>query len=475
MKKWLFFLLSLLASSAAHAAPKRIAATTYSVLRQDQGQFLVVNSSSNTTLVLPLANAVGSGWNVCITQAGSGNATILAQQQDLIDNGTALVLQGGQSACLHGDGQTFWSQRGIACCTVATTTAQSSTEVDSNNDLITVLLNGSINGSLNVGRAVNFHITGSGALTGGGHVLGLLSRSYYDGTGTLPLGIGEESVYQVTNAAGTVSQMILHAVHMNNNQGNITELDGYMPILSPSDNTGTIQYTIDHGCPDWSTVPRIAVGRWCISNKDGSKVIQSAGKIYGPYGNANLNAGVVQGEVAPAAHPGWVSTNYYFGVNPSGTLTTVGALADVTYYVPIMVPQRTLLTELGVEVTVGAASSTLQLGIYRSNNGAPNGLLYSSPDQSSTGTGSKTANPNIVLETGLYWLGVQTDGGAPTLRAYNEQDAVRLIGNCSADNAVTRTLAAAPGAKTWPNVPTIICNDSSAGVFPLLWLRGGVI
>lgn len=106
-----------------------------------------------------------------------------------------------------------------------------------------------------------------------------------------------------------------------------------------------------------------------------------------------------------------------------GSARTTASLADGTACaVPFWVGQSTSFDRIGVNVTTLAAASAVRLGIYDdSGRGSPATLELQAGTVDSTSTGAKELTIAVTLSTGLHWLVVVPQGGAPTMQAFNGQ------------------------------------------------------
>jgi hypothetical protein len=91
--------------------------------------------------------------------------------------------------------------------------------------------------------------------------------------------------------------------------------------------------------------------------------------------------------------------------------------------VPFEVVSQVSITELDVEVTTAAASSTIRLGI-RAHDPATGEPKSGAPlvdagtiDSSTTGVKPKALAAPLVLTPGWYWYTITAQGGAPTVRS----------------------------------------------------------
>lgn len=113
------------------------------------------------------------------------------------------------------------------------------------------------------------------------------------------------------------------------------------------------------------------------------------------------------------------SGSYYTTPGSVATATRPDQVATAS---PLLVQKTATFDRIAVEVTtVGAAGSTISLGIYNDNGGTPGALNTDAGTVAGDGTtGVKTITISVTLTPGLYWLSARTNTGgtAPTCRAY---------------------------------------------------------
>lgn len=112
--------------------------------------------------------------------------------------------------------------------------------------------------------------------------------------------------------------------------------------------------------------------------------------------------------------------NYYTFWNQAADTTQITVVGTVIW-TPFPVDAPAAFDTVGVDVTTGAASSTLACGIYSdSGYGKPDALLTTLSaglDTSAVAQPTATLTPNIGLGVGLYWLAYVALVGTPTLRS----------------------------------------------------------
>lgn len=103
---------------------------------------------------------------------------------------------------------------------------------------------------------------------------------------------------------------------------------------------------------------------------------------------------------------------YYVAGHVSGNLSTITLSVDQLFAVPLVVPFRTRIDRIGINV-LGAAAGNARIGIYSSVglvNLKPLMLLLDSGELDVSGTGFKTATVSLVLQPDiLMWACVHTN------------------------------------------------------------------
>jgi len=116
--------------------------------------------------------------------------------------------------------------------------------------------------------------------------------------------------------------------------------------------------------------------------------------------------------------------------------TTLAVGANIMYAIPIFVPTTTTYTAISVEVTTLKAGASIQLGIYRDLNGAPDALVLDAGNVSAAATGLKTIVISQALTPGWYWLiGLASD--TPAVRATTAAGGFRMLGGTSGTDVTT--------------------------------------
>jgi len=130
---------------------------------------------------------------------------------------------------------------------------------------------------------------------------------------------------------------------------------------------------------------------------------QTSGRMIGATGN----------EIPTSVWPSIATGRYYFP-RGWGSTSTVAITKDFAIATPpIIIPERTTFTTIGIHVTVGVASSVARLGVYKMGaDGVPTTLVLDAGTVSTASTGERNITISLTLEAGAYQLAYQNTGGA---------------------------------------------------------------
>jgi hypothetical protein len=152
-----------------------------------------------------------------------------------------------------------------------------------------------------------------------------------------------------------------------------------------------------------------------------------------------------------AAEPGQRTGRWFPQATDAQSFTMI---ADRLYLVPIVLHRRRIIQKIGAVVPIlGAAGSLLRYGIYADSDGTPVTRILDAgtvPADVSVHTRRTITLTGVVLDEGMYWLGVVSQGGPatqPSLRAVKEGNP--LCGIFGTDNFQCSgyyMAAAVPGA-----------------------------
>jgi len=136
--------------------------------------------------------------------------------------------------------------------------------------------------------------------------------------------------------------------------------------------------------------------------------------------------------------------------------TTLALTADTGFWVPIRLGPGAI-TQFACEITVAAASSTIETALYRDVNGRPGARIYSTGSIDSSLTSWRaTPASSYPLAAGVYWVGFAAHGGGPTITMATGRNSLILgpgfTGATSTD--LTAMKSAGPHTSLPPTAPT---------------------
>ncbi|WP_414575322.1 hypothetical protein [Anabaena sp. CCY 9402-a] len=96
---------------------------------------------------------------------------------------------------------------------------------------------------------------------------------------------------------------------------------------------------------------------------------------------------------------------------PATATTTAGFNAGWITYTPVVVRDDLTISEVGINVTTFAASSTVRIGLYTDANGQPNELVVDFGTVEATSNGGKNIvlGSSLLIPRGFYWGAIQSD------------------------------------------------------------------
>lgn len=108
-------------------------------------------------------------------------------------------------------------------------------------------------------------------------------------------------------------------------------------------------------------------------------------------------------------------------LTPIGLPATAAATQSLLTASPIWLPRRTHFDRIAVNVTTGAASTDIRVGVYKDNGrGEPGALVLDAGLLDSDSTAAVEATIDLWLPRGLYWLAAVAQGGTPSTRVVGQ-------------------------------------------------------
>ena len=138
---------------------------------------------------------------------------------------------------------------------------------------------------------------------------------------------------------------------------------------------------------------------------------------------AAINA-VVTASVMDLVDGRWGTTRYraarYYGPSLAGAGPDAGGAyaTDRLIWAPFFVAEERTFDRIVCGITAAVAATTLGLGIWADNGvvQGPGTLVLNAGTVDSTTTGYKEITISQALSPGLHWLGLRSNGGAPSVR-----------------------------------------------------------
>jgi hypothetical protein len=180
-----------------------------------------------------------------------------------------------------------------------------------------------------------------------------------------------------------------------------------------------------------------------------------------------IGAAAVGGGSLVYAVGNWITPQ--IGNPATGGATTANRL----YLTGFEVKRACTISDLGVQVTTGVASSSLQLGVYAasSSTGLPTGLPLGTTGNITSTTAqsvSGSVSTQFTLQPGIiYWIGVNQDA-AITIRSIGASSfAGSTIGSATLNEVLGPSLARVVSSQTfgtWPDLSSVATTSSSGEV-----------
>jgi len=118
---------------------------------------------------------------------------------------------------------------------------------------------------------------------------------------------------------------------------------------------------------------------------------------------------------------------YYYTTAILGATATMALTANTIYAFPFLVVRKSRWDRMNIVVTTAASGTKVRIGIYTDRDLYPHQLIVDAGEVLTDSTGSKDALIDVVLEPGLYWL-VMLSNGAPTLGGIAPGNTFAILG-----------------------------------------------
>ena len=301
--------------------------------------------------------------------------------------------------------------------------------------------------------------TTNGSIVSPGHpIAGYDYLEVTAGTNTIDLAFVHESKYKKTGTA-TVNNISFYKPAIDSVAGTHVNWTLYDADMDLSGVTFTNGYLIRNTLQD--------VG---LNYLGKDLHIVTAGKIIRPQ-NGN--------EVPTALNPGIVTGRYYYSAEWGSCANNASTQGLLIATPPIIIPQRTTFTKIGVRVVTGVASSVCRFGIYKMSNGVPGAKIFGSSGTNATATNNTDVEETIsvTLEAGAYFLCYQSTGGVgpPTIKtfAYTDSYLEQIYGNASSqpDAATIEDWIYVANTGTLPDPFGAVTRTRVGGALPAIYLK----
>lgn len=426
-----------------------------------------VSAISDDAAAATAGKVVPSNWNHehSLRQATGkllGRTTAATGVTEEISVSSPLTFSSGALGINTGTSGATLPLLNTSCGWSVTVSSASSSTVQGQKFTNTINIPSTSTDSLNFGFYNLTYLTGSAALAGSGHALGILSEFINQSTVAQPLFYGAQTTVRNDTGAGAVTKMVGHAYKVDNPSSSTIALATALEIIIQA-NAGTITNFVGLTMADFSAITGIT-NRWFAKCDDPNALIQTAGKILGAYGK----------ELAPIHQGGYKTGNYYHLANPYALGAGPFAFtAGNAYGVPFVISERTTFTKIGCRVTTAAAAGKLvKFPVFKVANGVLAAQVVDSGTVAADSTGDKEATISWAAEPGPYVAFVQTDG-TPTLNMSTDFGGMArgFFGSASSTSVGGLARLNSVGLTTVGDNPGSFDVLDGVDVVPDIWLR----
>lgn len=264
-----------------------------------------------------------------------------------------------------------------------------------------------------------------------------------------------------TGGTGTVDKLVVDMAQLNVTGARVKAALGYEAVLSYIAPGSVIESYAGFYFPNISAVPNLAnVQKMAaFQNDERSAHVMSRGRY--------LNGDLV--ELCPPYHPGLIAGRYYSA--PAKSMTQSAVAPNVAYVNYVHVPERTVITKLGVNVVVEAPGN-VRLALYKVAKGKLSVLVEQSSDIATDTAGVKEASVNCDVDSGTYAV-VALFSSSPTV-SWHE---IQPLGNTGGSSPTAFSeYVFIPGIPygPLPEAPDVLPTFQANTIEPHLWFRVGV-
>jgi hypothetical protein len=196
--------------------------------------------------------------------------------------------------------------------------------------------------------------------------------------------------------------------------------------------------------------------------------------------------------------PKWTVPYFYPGlrIGPSSSMcvgtyaaaNAMNVILNTVTYVPIYIPQKTVVVEIGFRSSAVMTGTNLKIGLYSTVNGLPGTLLDSTIIAGPAGDTSAVdiTNINVAVGAGWYWIAFIPSASIGSMRGMGDNQCMSLGDNANGETNplvfIRKTQAYATGLPassglTYAELMTpaasggILIPSASTTRMPFVWVR----
>ncbi len=237
--------------------------------------------------------------------------------------------------------------------------------------------------------------TTNGSIEGIDHPIAGFDYIEFKGTGTVDFAFGHESKIKASDA------------------GNINNFSFYKPSRDSLGSKNFGNLVLFDADLDLTGSGATVANAYIIRNEAFRDGVYT-GKDFLTVNAGRYTRAQTGNEVLSSVWPSIAEGRFYFP-RGWGSANTAAITKDLLIATPpIVIPERTTFTKIGIYVATGVASSVARFGIYKMGaNGLPTEKVYGSAAIATTANGVVAEETmSVTLEAGAYHLAYQNTGGA---------------------------------------------------------------